>query len=390
MRALSLSILVLVLIAGMLFACGQSQSVSPAAETKTGGAKATAAASQAGWEQKWEATVAKGKAEGRVTIYGVWVPDTRNAVTRAFKDKYGIDVEFTLFGRGAELLARVQAEARAGLYLADVFGAGNTTLLVTMKPENVLGRIEPLLMLPEVSDPKAWRGGQLPFTDKEGMAMSLIGVVMRTNAYNTEMIKEGEITSYKDLLKPQYKGKITLNDPTVEGSGNAVLAHLGLNLWGEAGTIDFLKRLIVDQDVAIQRDSRLHVETVARGKYAFALAPFDVVYEFIAAGAPLKQAMVAEDNRITASTGGLGVPIKSAHPNATLVFINWLLGKEGQTIFARSLKNPSTRIDASTEGIDPSYIPEPGKTYYGESEEAIKAKGKWLEIAKKVMAENSK
>ncbi len=60
----------------------------------------------------------------------------------------------------------IQAEQRAGLNLVDVYGQGATTLITNMRSADLLGQIEPLLILPEVSDPKAWRAGQILFADK--------------------------------------------------------------------------------------------------------------------------------------------------------------------------------------------------------------------------------
>ncbi len=376
------------LAASWLAAC--TPAATPPPEPKNTAVKATAAAASPDWTQKWESQVAAAKKEGSVTVYAIWGPKIRAALVDAFKAKYGIDVEFSPFSRGSDLLAKVQAENRAGIYSADVFGAGNPTMLGTMKPEGVLGTVKPVLVLPEVLDPKAWYAGGVPYTDKDGQVVSLIGATIRTVVYNTGSIKEGEIASYKDLLKPQYKGKITLNDPLVTGTGNAGISHLGL-LWGEAETIDFLKRLVKDQEVVIQRDQRVHMESVARGKYAIALAPMaEQMAEFLSLAAPIKIALVKEDNRLTAGAGALGVPTKFAHPNAAAVFINWLLTKEGMTAFSGAFGNPSTRIDAPKDKFDPLLVPVPGEKYYAETEEVLDARVKWMDLARKVIEENSK
>ncbi len=52
---------------------------------------------------------------------------------------------------------------------------------------------------------------------------------------------------------------------------------------------------------------------------------------------------------------------RAAHPNAALVFLNWLLTREGQAIFQKSYGTPSTRIDVDTTGIDPAFIPQEGE-----------------------------
>lgn len=375
----------------MLLACQQGQQPSVATEPKSPGTSLTGTAQKAAWEEKWANVLAEAKKEGAVVLYNLWRQETRVALTQAFKDKYGINVEFSPFSRGSDLLAKVQAEKRAGLYLADVFGAGSGTLIATMKPEGLLGPLEPLLILPEVLDQKAWRGGKIPFADRDGLAVYLIGTVIRTVIYNTNLIKEGEITSYRDLLKPQYKGKITLNDPSVTGPGFSAVVHLGENLWGEAETLEFLRRLIKEQEAVVYRDNRIHIESVVRGKYPIGLGPLpDLIAEFLELGAPMKVAMVKEDNRMTQAAGAISVPTRSAHPNAATVFVNWLLTKEGQSIYAKSFGNPGMRIDASLEGIDPLFIPKPGEKYYMETEEYLLARARWLEILKRFMDEMAK
>ncbi|MDP2718763.1 MAG: extracellular solute-binding protein, partial [Dehalococcoidia bacterium] len=284
------------------------------------------------------------------------------------------------------LLAKIQTEQRAGIYSADVFGAGATTLLASMKRVGVLGKVSPTLILPEVTGGKFWIGNEVPVIDKDDTTFPMIGAVIRTIVYNTDMIKDGEITSYMDLLKPQYKGKITINDPTVTGSGNAVFYHLIYNLWGEEKTTDFLKKLITQQEAVIQRDNRIHTESVVRGKYAIGLAPLpDLISEFTTLKAPIKLALVEEDNRITSAAGCFGVPVKYAHPNAAAVFINWMLSKEGQTMFASTWGNPSLRKDVPTTGMDPLVIPDPNKKYYLQTEEEVKLRGEALTWSKKII-----
>ncbi len=373
-----------------LFSAGVSSQIH-ASDTKAGVAKSLTATPATGWEQKWNKVLAEAKKEGKVVLYTRWPLDVRTALTKAFKNKYGIDLEFSPFARGSEVLVKLQSEQRAGLNFVDVLAISNTDLLVVLKPQGLLAPIQPLLFLPEVLNPKAWRGGQVPYTDKDGLAFSMIMNAARLVVYNKNLVKEGEITSVKDLLKQQYKGKITLNDPTVTGAGNALMAHLGHNLWGEAEAIDFLRRLIRDQEATIQRDGRMQIETVARGKHAVALGEDPPnVEEFFKAGAPIKLAVVKEDNRASAATGCFGLPHKPVHPNATIIFLNWLLTKEGQSIFATSFGNASTRLDASIEGINPDFIPIFNEKYYTQDEPFMAASTKWLKIAKQVIDETVK
>lgn len=346
----------------------------------------------AAWEQKWETVLAAAKKEGQVTIYSQWGPDTRNLLIKGFKDKYGINVEWLAFSRGPEITAKAQTERTAGINNADYFGTGLTTILVTMKPPGLLGPIGPHLILPEVTDPKAWQIGQVPLVDKDGMGFGMVATAQRYILRNTELVKEGEITTYKDLLKPQYKGKLTLNDPTVTGPGNAMFGHFAQDLYGEAETQQFLRDLLIKQEAVVTRDNRQQVEWVARGKYAIAIAPLvEVTQDFIKQGAPLALVITNEGVAVVSGAGAFGISTVLPHPNATTVFINWLLSKEGQTIFQKGFGNPSARTDISREGLDPLLFPRPGEKVYPESEDVVVVwRGKMMEASKGVIGSLSK
>lgn len=352
-------------------------------------AKALAAVTAAtDTKQSWDSVVAAAKKEGSVTLYALWTPETRIGLSQAFKAKYGIDVEFTPFSRGAELLAKVQTEQRAGIFLADVYGAGAGTLMSIMKPAGVLGPIEPLLVLPETIDGKYWRGGRFPFLDKDKTSVGMIASVQRNILYNTDLIKKGEITTYKDLLKPQYKGKITLNDPTVSGSGKECFVHLALNVWNLDETKAYLVQLLKQQAAVIERDNRQHVESVARGKYAIGFGPNpDTQAEFLKLGSPIDAVILKEGVFVSSASGVLGVPTKFAHPHAAKLFINWLLGKEGQTVFVKGFGNPSLRNDVSTAQFNPLFLPQPQEKLFMANEAAILFTDEITKVTKQIIEE---
>ncbi len=243
-------------------------------------------------------------------------------------------------------------------------------------------------MLPEVTEPRNWSNNQFPFLDKDRTIVGMISLLQRFVAFNKDQVKTGEIKGYRDLLKPAYKGKITLNDPGVTGQGNALMGHLGMHIWNPDQAKDYLRQIVVDQQAVIQRDNNLHVESVARGKYAIALAPAaDVLYRFIGLNAPIEAVLQEEGAFISTGSGAFAVSTKLAHPNATAVFVNWLLGKEGQTVFARGFGNPSLRNDVSTEGFVSVSLPQPGEKIFLDSEEAILFRGQMLGVARQIIDE---
>lgn len=372
----------LVLVGAIIFSCAPK--ATPAADVRP--VEVAAPAAKGGWEAKWEKLVTEAKSEGVISFYSTaWEPKARILVTGAFRDKYGITVEFMPFARGAEMAARVQTEKVAGLYVADVFGTGGPTALTILKPAGLLKPIEPLLILPEALDRNSWAEKAIPYYDKEKYSMGMIGAAKSHLFYNTNLVKKGELTSYKDVLKPEYKGKITLNDPTVTGSGNHLVSTLAHHMWNVEETREFLRQLL-KQDVSIQRDNRLHVESVARGKYAIGLAPNTSSFaEFINLGAPIDGALVKEGTNFVVGAGALAVPAIMAHPNAATVFINWLLTKEGQTLLVRGFGNASLRQDVPPENVPPYFLPQPGQKLHYDSEEFILFQGEMIKIAKEII-----
>ncbi len=389
MKLILLLVLVFLLLAAVFIGCAQPS--TPVTKVKTPSAEAVAPVPKAAQEQEWQNTLAEAKKEGTVFLYVSWSPPVRVALTEAFRNKFGINIEFMPFNQGADLVARANAEKAAGIYTADVFGVGAATILPLMKPEGLIGPIEPLLLLPEVKDTKAWNGGKFPFLDADKRAIAMVSIAQRYIMYNTEKIRKGEIITYRDVLKPQYKGKITMRDPSLAGAGTALLSLLGLRIWNLEEAKDFLRQLIVQQEVVMQRDARILVESVARGKFAVCLGPSaDVFAEFLDAGAPVDVVIAKEGTAVSAAAGVLAVPVKFGNPHAAKVFINWLLTKEGQTVFARSFGVASMRVDVPSEGIPATFLIQPGEKLFLEDEEITLFKGEMTNIAKKIIEEAAK
>ncbi len=382
-----LSILGLTLIVGLLMAaCAPGKEVLTPTPTVAEPSSKTVAKEP--WEKDWGTLVKEAQKEGKVSFYTNWAPANRIALTQAFGRKFNIDLEFTPFSRSNDLIAKAEMENKAGLYFADIFSGGQSSLAVTMKPMGILGPIEPTLILPEVKDPKNWLGGRFPFVDDDRRGISMIAVRFGHIIYNTDVIRAGEITTYKDLLKPQYKGKITIDDPTVSGPINTLMTYLALDMWNLEEAKEFLRQLIQQQGAVIQRDQRLNVESVARGKYAIGLAPQPpTLAEFIKVGAPLG---VINGPIITSANGNIAVSTKFGHPNAAKVFINWLLTKDGQTVFSQSFGSPSLRNDVSTEGIDPLFLTQPGERLYFYTEKHMLFSPKMAETSRIVIQDAAK
>ncbi|MBI4333191.1 MAG: extracellular solute-binding protein [Chloroflexi bacterium] len=336
-------------------------------------------------ERGWDKTVAEGKKEGSVLMYTSAGPEARKELSNAFKEKFGINLEWVA-GTGPEVVKKLLSERQAGLFLADGVITGATTMLNTLKPENIFEPLDQMLVLPEVTDPKVWRGERMPFMDKDHQVISFIAGYRTYIAVNTDTVKEGEIKSYTDLLDPRWKGKLALDDPTMAGPGSQWLTILLTRVWDVDKGKEFIRNL-VKQEPAISRNWRLQVEWVARARYPVGLATMrEPTAEFIASGAPLKWVRVAEGGDLSPGTGNIALVKRAANPRAATVFLNWLLTHEGQTALVRGFGSPSARMDVSTAGLDPFTVALPGEKVFWVDESFYLSRPQVIEMAKELFA----
>lgn len=324
----------------------------------------------ADWQTKWNQLVAGAKKEGKVVLYGDIGPILKGKVGEAFKRKYGIEAEFVA-GKPPEIAPKYLAERTANLALADVLIMGQTTTLTVLKPKKVLASPKHSIILPEVLDSKAWPHGVLPFMDKDQLALALIAGYVRFVTINTEQVKEGEITSYADILNPKWKGKIILFDPTIPGNGGTWLAFMMMKAYGREAGEKYLRQL-AQQDVAITRDARLSGETVARGKYAIGIGTaLQVVQDLAQASAPIAWARLKEGGLVIPGAFVVSLPDKPAHPDAAALMINFLLSKEGQQIGSDAMGLPAMRRDLPVTRTLEEGMPKPGDKVYWLDEEVV-------------------
>ncbi|MBI4330969.1 MAG: extracellular solute-binding protein [Chloroflexi bacterium] len=333
--------------------------------------KGPAAPAKQSWETDWDKTLAEAKREGKVTIYTVLSNDPRRGLSAEFARKYGIELEFVL-GRGEELTEKIAAERRAGLYLVDLFVGGATTPVTTHKPAGFLDPLKPLLILPEVTDPKVWYGGQLFFIDKERqyVVCPILTASNNYNSVNTDLVRAEEFTTYRDLLNPKWKGKVIMNDPSIAGAGARWFAVVADQIMG----LDFIREMVKNEPV-VTRDQRFQAEGLARGKFAIGIGvQTGIQAELIKAGAPIKTVIPKEGGWLGGG-GGLFAYFKNApHPNATRIFANWFLSKEGQTIYSTTAVAESARLDVPTDHLNKDDLRAAGVNYFMSEDEEFQYK----------------
>lgn len=296
---------------------------------------------------EWDMVVEAAKKEGQVTFYSVNIPlSVRPALTRAFKEKYGIKLEVVGPMSAAELVPKIETEQRAKAYVVDVVETGGSTPFNILKPRGLLA--EPIKGVPEAKDLTVWNHD--PYSgDPEGYVFIYYNYTPGP-LINTKLVSpEREPKSYLDLLDPWWKGKIIWDDPSTFGPGSNAFTTILLTL-GE----DYLRKLAATQDVKVSRVRAEIHELLVRGEYAIVLGPSTpYILKLLEAGAPVKVVKIKEG---TAGAGWSVMIIKNApHPNAARLFINWFISKEGQYVFSYAGKVPAYRKDVSQDHIHPYY-----------------------------------
>ncbi len=364
-----------------------------AACASNAGGGAGPAAGQAGntkpqkpaWEEKWAATLAAARKEGKVSIYGQVGPELRDALAPAVKNVLGLDLEVTT-GKGAELSTKVLSESQAGVHNVDMMLWGASTHILVLKPKGALDRLDSLLIRPDVTDPAAWPDGKLPFVDKENTMVPLTSEVNQLLLVNTDVVKPGQISGWKDLLQPQWKGKIAMFDPTIGGSGNGWVALIITKAFGPVEGEKYLREFVAQEPV-ITKDSRQQIEWLARGRYPVTVAvDTQAAYTMQKAGAPITRLKAEEGGTVTAGGSVIGMPKDRPHPNASVALLNWLLSPAGEKVYCAGYGAPSARLGVPSEGVSPLSLPLPGEKLYPQDEEMLLQYDKARDLATVIFA----
>lgn len=304
------------------------------------------------WQAEWERTIKAAEQEGEFTYYTVGEFN----FLREFEKKYPRIKVRVVQGRGVELLARMMAERRAGKDLADIARIGNTSPYALYRGK-ALQPIAPALILPEVKDESKWWSGKHQYIDSEGryIFVPVGSVSVNMVAYNTDAVAPTELNSFWDLLQEKWRAKIVVIDPRATGYGRSGARAAYFHPQLGAG---FLSRLFRDQVVMLSRDYRQAIDWLAQKRFSIMLfGNGDDVLQARAQGLPINVVDTSEWKE-----GGMLEPgaftlawlDKSPHPNASKVFLNWLLSREGQLALQKDGGvNDSLRLDIPKNDVRP-------------------------------------
>ena len=266
--------------------------------------------------------LAGARREGNLAIYTSLNTQDSVPLTTAFEKQYGVKTQ--LWRSASEkVVQRAVTEARAGRFVCDV--------LETNGPEMEALYREKLLeefRSPQFADlpPAAFPRHRHYVADRFNFF---------TIAYNTNLVKPNEVpNAYDDLLHPRFVGRIGLEAGDIDWFG-AMVKHMG-----EEQGLAFFRKLAAMKP-QIRSGHTLVGQLVASGEIPLAANIYNHNAERVAVrGAPIRwKALVPTFGR----PNSVGVARRAAHPHAALLFADFILSREGQTILKERNRVPSSR-----------------------------------------------
>ena len=319
-----------------------------------------------GGDKEWQDALSAAKKEGKVVVAGSPDPVMRNEIIPRFTARFGIPVEF-IAGRSSQIVSRVATERSAGLYSVDVYLAGPDTTANELYNDKIIDPLKPLLVMPEVADGSKWKTGKVWFADPEERFVARpFSSVASLLFINTDQVTAEEMRSYKDLLNPKWRGKISTEDPTTTGAGANAAARSYVQI-GE----EFVKGLYIDQKTVRTRERRQMSDWLARGTQPICLnCREDDVRPLIKDGFKILEIfeLSGVPGTINGSPWMLSVANKAPHPKAAQVFANWILSKEGLEIYARGYGSATLRTDIDESFLNPANLPKKGVKYFDDTD----------------------
>ena len=308
-------------------------------------AEIIAKASSLGKKEKEAFLVEGAKREGEITIYGSSDVSHFNESMRVFNLRYPFIKSSYLRASRARLVSTVMLEWRSNRNAVDII---NSVLYQGFELLAPKGLIQPYLS-PE-------RANYNPiFYAKDGSWYTyhtLVGALV----YNKNLVKPNEVPkTYDDLLQPKWKGKLifdTLSDYLLASFEHA---------WGKEKAVEYMKKLATQQ-LVFHGNRVLEVNLVAAGEFPIAIdVHADSAAEVREKGAPIGITLLRP---YLVKPHGLFLPRNAPHPFAALLYHDWLLSAEGQTVWGRNIGRTIARKDVPVRHpefrVDPDFalIPE--------------------------------
>jgi iron(III) transport system substrate-binding protein len=276
---------------------------------------------------RMERIAAAAKKEGSLTMYTTFAEKDQPTLMRPFEAKYGVKVNIWRAGTD-KVLQRTLAEAAARKYDVDVIHFGSPEM-EALSREKILQAVNSPLH-------KDLRPGSVP--GHREWAATLLSVWVQV--YNTKLVKKSELPrAYRDLLDPRWKGKLGIEAKDEDWFASVVDIMGG----GDKG-IGFFRELVAKNGISARTGHTLLNNMVIAGEVPLALTVYSYMPEQAKKkGAPIDWFVLEP---AVARSNAIGVARRAPHPNAALLFYEYMLG-EGQQYLVKMDYVPSNVKAAS-------------------------------------------
>jgi iron(III) transport system substrate-binding protein len=330
------------------------------------------------WPAEKAKLVAAAEAEGELILFSQPNRAAREFLAREWAAAYPrIKLSISAFG-GAEFQPRIRLERSSGRYLWDVIFTGSTIGYDLIR-DGFLDPLLPELLDPEINKPEIWGGWDEPFVDLGRKFVFSTSVALKSPVYDANKLSPDRVKAaeLKILFDPALKDKIVWHEPNVPGPGAQFAFYLKKRM-----SEDEIRRFITDQRVVFMAQQNQVIEALARGTHWMGLGPGNsraLIAPYVQAGVNVdirKFGPEPELNDVTIGGSTLYVVKNRPHPNATRLFLNWLLSRDVQAGFSKATEQNSRRVDVASVA-DADGTPMPGAKYISpqreENNEALDA-----------------
>lgn len=256
--------------------------------------------------------IAAAQKEGSFLLYTSFAEKDLPPLTAAFEKKYGVKVKVWR-AHSETVLQRTLTEAAARRYEVDAIHS-SALEMETLHREKILQAVASPYSTELIA------GALRPHREWVATYLSVW-----VQAYNTGLIRKEDLPrTFQDLLDPRWKGKLGIEANVPEWYSTVVLDM------GEEKGIRFFRDLVRRNGLSVRAGHSLLNNMVVAGEVPLALT----VYNFMAEAARRKGAaidwFVLEP--AVARMSGIGIARRSPHPNAALLFYDFMLSTEAQEL----------------------------------------------------------
>ena len=334
-------------------------------------------------QPEWAALLAAAKKEGKVVV-NTFPGDGYDRALKPFAQAYpDIKLEHTSL-HSQDFAPRILQERKAGSFTWDVATIPTSTALQVLRPAGVWDPVRPAIVLPEAKDDAGWEGGfERGFSVVKDGALTYGFLANRGGGVtiNTDLVKDDQIRSFTDLLDPAWKGKLLLPDVRVMGDTFWPMTSARLNL-GD----DIIKRLFVDQEPVLSRDTRQVAEFMVRGRFPIALGVNPLLlkqFQRQGLGKNLKLLRFPEMDTVNFGTTAVAGQPRAPSERGPLL-INWLLTKDAQVVGRARWRRTAVGW-ASSRATGVRRCPKGAKFFQVDAEENLPHVVKTQDIARAVI-----